>query len=374
MKKDYYDVLGVARSASKAEIKKAYRKLAMKHHPDRNKGADATEKFKEVSEAYAVLSDEKKRAQYDQYGHAGFDQMYTTEDIFRTANMRDFEDIFSGFGFGSPFESMFGSMFGQMFRGGYRSPMKEYGADLETEIEITLEEAAKGIKKEVNYHRSKECSRCKGSGHEPGTTVKQCDTCAGRGQVQKTRRAGPMAFYTVTTCGSCRGEGVIAEKPCRTCGGSRKVSSKEHIKVDVPAGIENGMMLHMGGLGEYGKDGAGGLYVRVCVKPHEQFERDGDDLWIKMPISFPNAALGGDVEVPTLFGKAKLHIPAGTQSHTVFRLKDEGMPRLKEKGKGDEMVRVIIDVPKKLTKKQKKLLKEFEGEKPKKGFLDFGFI
>jgi molecular chaperone DnaJ len=371
-KRDYYEILGVPKGAGKSEIKKAYRKLALKYHPDRSKEPDASEKFKEVSEAYAVLSDDKKRTQYDQYGHAGFDQMYTQEDIFRNADFRDFQDVFRGFGFGaSPFESMFGSMFGDMFRGGYRGRARDIGADLEVEIDIDLKEAAKSVKKDLTYHRSKACSRCEGSGHEPGTKVKQCDGCGGKGQVQQARRAGPMAFYTITTCGRCRGEGMIAEKPCKSCGGSGKASSNEHIKVDIPAGIHHGMRLHLGGLGEYGKDGPGDLYVRVFIKPHERFKRDGDDLWMDMPVSFPKAAIGGDITVPTLFGKAKLHIPSGTQSHTVFRLRDEGMPRLKGRGKGDEMVRVIIEVPKKLTKKQKQLLKEFEGEKPKKGFLGF---
>ncbi|MBU0532861.1 molecular chaperone DnaJ [Candidatus Micrarchaeota archaeon] len=367
MTKDYYEILGIQKNASKDEIKKAYRKLALKYHPDRNSEPDAAEKFKEISEAYAVLSDDKKRVQYDQYGHAGFDQMYTTEDIFRNADFGDFQDIFREFGMGGPF----GNIFGQMFRGGYGRPMKEYGADLEMEIEIDLEEAAKGVKREVTYHRSKACSRCRGSGNEPGTEIKKCDGCNGRGQVQQARRAGPMAFYTVTTCGKCKGEGSIAENPCKNCAGSGKISSNEHIKVDIPAGIHSGMRLHLSGLGEYGKDGPGDLYVRVYTRPHKKFERDGNDLWIDVPISFPKAALGGDITVPTLFGEAKLYIPDGTQSHTVFRLKGEGMTHMKGRGKGDEMVRVIINVPKKLSGKQKKLLKEFEGEKNEKGFLGF---
>jgi molecular chaperone DnaJ len=368
-KRDYYEVLGVQKGAGKDEIKKAYRKLALKFHPDRNKDEGSAEKFKEISEAYAVLSDEKKREQYDQYGHAGFDQMYSREDIFRNANMRDFQDIFQDMGMGGdPFGGIFGSMFGNMFRGG-GGRSRDIGADLEIEVAISLEEAAKGIKKEITYHRSKACKRCSGSGNEPGTKVQQCEACGGRGQVQQARRAGPMAFYTVTTCPKCRGQGKRAEHPCKSCAGSGKQSANEHLKIEIPPGIHSGMRLHMGGLGAYGKDGHGDLYVRVFVQPHERFERDGEDLWVKMPISFPRAALGGDVKVPTLFGHAKLHIPAGTQSHTVFRLRDEGMPRLKGRGKGDEMVRVIVDVPKKLTKKQKELLKEFEGEKPKKGLF-----
>ncbi len=367
-KRDYYEILGIPKNASKDEIKKAYRKLAMKYHPDRNKAPDAAEKFKEISESYAVLSNDQKRAQYDQYGHAGFDRMYSQEDIFRTADFSDFEDLFKGFGF-EPFGGMFGSMFSSMFRGA--GPRGDYGADLEVNVEITLEEAAKGTKKDISYHHSKACSRCNGSGGEPGSGVKTCENCNGNGQVKTTRRAGPMAFYTVTTCSKCRGEGTTVENPCKECKGLGKVSSKEHIKADIPAGIHSGMRLHLRGLGEYGHDAPGDLYVRVFVTEHETFQRDGDNLYINMPISFPRAALGGEIEVPTLFGKAKLRIPAGTQSHTVFRLKDEGMPRLNKSGNGDEMVRVIIEVPKKLSKKQKDLLKEFEGEKPKKGLFGF---
>lgn len=369
-KRDYYEVLGIAKNADKDEIKKAYRKLALKYHPDRNKEPEAAERFKEVSEAYAVLSDEKKRAQYDQYGHAGFDQMYSREDIFRNADFGDFEDIFGGFGGGDPFGGIFGSMFGQMFRG-RGGPSREYGADLETALEISLEEAAKGVKKDISYHRSKACSRCHGSGSEPGSSKSTCPDCHGKGQVQQARRAGPMAFYTVTTCKKCRGEGVFSDNPCKSCSGSGKMSSNEHIKVDIPAGIHSGMRLHLNGLGEYGKDGPGDLYVRAMIKPHKIFERKDDNLYLQMPISFSHAALGDGIEVPTLFGKAKLHIPQGTQSHTVFRLKGEGMPRLRGGGKGDLMVRVVIDVPKKLSKKQKELLKEFEKENGKKGFFGF---
>jgi len=258
-----------------------------------------------------------------------------------------------------------------MFRGGHRGRTKEYGADLETVMEISLEEAAKGAKKDVSYHRSKACSRCKGSRSEPGSTKKTCSTCRGNGQVQQARRAGPMAFYTVTTCRDCRGEGSVVEKPCKSCGGSGKISSNEHIRVDIPPGIQGGMGLRLGGLGEYGPDGPGDLFVKVHVRSHDIFERKGNDLWLDMPISFSRAALGGTVEVPTLFGKAKLRVPAGTASHTVFRLKEEGMPHLNRKTKGDEMVRVVIDVPKKLTKKQKELLRKLDkGYKKKKGLFD----
>jgi len=371
-KRDYYEILGVQKSATGEQIKQAYRKLALQYHPDRNKAPEATERFKEISEAYAVLSDDRKREQYDQYGHAGFDRMYSQEDIFRSADFSDFEDVFRSFGmdpFGGFGGGIFGDIFGRGRRGGGR--MREHGADLETGVEITLEEAAKGLKKDISYHRSKACSRCSGSGSEPGSSRNTCPSCNGRGQVQQARRAGPMAFYTVTTCGKCRGEGNIVEKPCKSCGGSGKASSNEHIKVGIPPGVNNGMRLHLDGLGEYGRDGPGDLYVRVYVKQHGVFERRDDDLYTDAHISFPRAALGGDMEVPTLFGSVKLHIPAGTTSHTVFRLNGEGMPRLGRNGRGDEMVRVLIDVPKKLGQRQKKLLEELENEgaEEKKGMF-----
>ncbi|MFH0884812.1 MAG: molecular chaperone DnaJ [Candidatus Micrarchaeota archaeon] len=375
-KRDYYEVLGVQKDAGKEEIKKAYRRLALEFHPDRNKDKAAEERFKEISEAYAVLSDDSKRAKYDQYGHAGFDQMYSREDIFRNADFSDFEDVFSSFGFGSDpfgvFGSMFGSGFGRGRGGGGRR--REYGADLETAVEITLEEAAKGLKKDISYNRTKACSKCRGTGSEPGSDKTTCGACSGRGQVQQTRRAGPMAFYTVTTCGKCRGEGTIVENPCNSCRGQGKESTNEHIKVSIPAGVQSGMRLRLDELGEYGRDGPGDLFVRIYVKPHALFERDGDNLYLEAPLSFARAALGGEIEVPTLFGKAKLHIPPGTQSHTVFRMKDEGMPRMGHGGRGDELVRVVIEVPKKLNKRQKELLQELETEdkEKKKGF--FGFI
>lgn len=356
-KKDYYEILGISKNASPDEIKKAYRKLAFEHHPDRNKDPGAEARFKEISEAYAVLSDSKKKEQYDQYGHAGFDQMYSQEDIFRSADFSDFQDMFEGFGFGGPFSSMFSGGFGR--RGGRQY---EYGANLETAIEIELEEAAKGVDKEINYSRSKACARCKGNGSEPGNNKKTCNNCQGKGQVQQTRKLGPMSFYTVTTCNKCRGEGSMVEKPCKDCGGTGKSSSKEHIKVTVPAGIHSGMGLRLDDLGEYGRDGPGDLFVKVYVKEHQRFERKEDDLFIEVPINFSKAAIGGKIEVPTLFGKVNLDIPPGTKSHTIFRLKGEGMNRIGRNGKGDELVRVVIDVPKKLTKKQKEALEQFDAE------------
>jgi molecular chaperone DnaJ len=369
-KRDYYEVLGVPKTAGADQIKQAYRKLALEFHPDRNKSPQATEKFKEISEAYAVLSDQNKRAQYDQYGHAGFDQMYSREDIFRSADFSDFEDVFESFGFsGGPFGSIFGSAFSGSGFGGRRGGgrRREYGSDLQADISITLEEAAKGAKKEIDYYHSKACKKCQGSGAESGSSRKTCQSCGGRGQVQQARRMGPMQFYTVTTCPKCHGEGSNLEKPCRVCNGSGNTREHEHINVNIPPGIQSGMRLRLEDLGEFGRDGPGDLYVQVIVKKHERFERKDDDLWIDVPISFSNAALGGDIMIRTLFGEDKLHIPAGTQSHTVFRMRGEGMPKIGKNGKGDMMVRVILDVPKKLTGKQKEILQQFDNEGEKKG-------
>jgi len=375
-KRDYYDILGISKGASKDEIKKAYRKLAFEYHPDRNKSHDATEKFKEISEAYAVLSDDQKRSQYDQYGHAGFDRMYSTEDIFRSANFEDFEDLFGGSG-RSPFGDIFGSFFGSGLGRGSRR--REFGADLETDVEIPLEDAAKGLKKELSIYRTAVCSRCKGSRAEPGSKTSTCNQCRGTGQVQQGRRLGPMQFFTVTTCPKCKGEGSVLEKPCKECAGSGRVRDKEHIKVNIPAGIENGMRIRLEGLGEYGRDGPGDLYVSVYVQQHKLFERKGDELWIEIPIPFSLAALGGKIEVPALFGTVKLSIPPGTQPSTIFKLKEEGMPNIRTGRKGDEMVRVTVEVPKKMSKKQKELIEEFakeSGDDKKKGFWEtmFGFF
>jgi len=371
-KRDYYDILGVARSASKDEIKKAYRKRAFDLHPDRNKSPDAAEKFKELSEAYAVLSDEQKRAQYDQYGHAGFDRMYTQEDIFRSANVEDFEDLFRSAGFGSsPFDDLFGSFFGARPSG--RGRRRDFGSDLETEVEVSLDEAAKGLKKDVSIYRTTVCPRCDGSMAEPGSSAHTCEACRGSGQVQQGRRMGAMSFFTVTTCPKCRGEGVVIDNPCKKCGGTGRARERESIKVGIPAGIESGMRVRLEGLGEYGRDGPGDLYVLVRVKKHRFFERKGDGLWLDIPIPFSIAALGGKIEVPTLYGKVKLSIPAGTQPQTVFRLNGEGMPDIRTGRKGDEMVRVTIEVPKKMTQKQKELIEEFakeSGDSKKKGFWE----
>ncbi len=362
-KRDYYEVLGVEKGASQQKIKKAYRKLAMKYHPDRSKEPDAEKKFKDISEAYAVLSDEKKRAQYDQYGHAGMDQMYSREDIFKGANFNDFEDLFGG---SNPFEDIFSNMFGFGRRRGRTGP------DLETVIEISLQEASEGVKKDISYARNRACEHCGGSGDDPNAGKRTCPTCGGRGQVKKVKRMGPMAFQTVIPCKECKGRGIIAEKPCSECQGKGNHRAKENIKADIPAGIESGMRIHLSGMGEYGPDGPGDLFVRVIVKDHEYFNREGPNLWVEMPVSYTQAVLGDEITVPTLEGKAKLKIPEGTQSHTVFRLSGEGLPFLNQSGRGDEMVRIVINVPKNVNRREIELLKELDEEysKKKKGLFE----
>jgi molecular chaperone DnaJ len=378
-KRDYYEILGVQKNSSPEQIKDAYRKLALQYHPDRNKSPDAEEKFKELSEAYAVLSDREKREAYDRFGHAGFDQRYSEQDIFRGA---DFEQIFRDFGSGSSsFEDVFGSFFagGSPGRGGRR----RRGADLQYEMEITLEEAAKGAEKKLMVGRSDECTDCGGTGSSTKRRV-SCGLCMGTGQVRSTRRMGPFGNFTsIIACEKCGGHGSVPEKACRECGGSGSMQGKTTLSVKIPAGIEDGAYMKMSGVGSYVGGGRGDIYVIIHVTPHEFFERHGDDLYCEVPISFAEAALGASIKVPTIGGTATLKIPSGTQTHTLFRMAGMGMPGPRSGGKGDQLVRVIVTVPEKLTPKQKKLLKEFEGpsgedlrenlENKKKGFFDSMF-
>jgi len=371
--KDYYEVLGVAKNATTDHIKQAYRKLAMKYHPDVNKAQEAEEKFKQISEAYAVLSDEQKRSQYDQFGPEGFSQHYSTEDIFKGAHFEDFEELFRQFSFSGSFGESFGDIFGGGSSGRRSGRRRERGSDLLTEIEISLEEVAQGVKKELEINHSKTCKHCKGSRAEPGSEKKQCDGCRGTGQVQHSRIAGPMRFVTVTTCNKCNGEGSMITSLCKECKGSGKTHEKEKISVNIPEGIDNGMQIRLDGMGEAGRGSSGDLYVRVYVKEHKYFKREDSDLYVDVPVSFTQAVLGDTIEVPTLFGKAKLKIPAGTKSHTLFSLRGEGIPHLRSHGKGDQFVRVLIDIPKNLTVKQKKLVEELDkefGSTKKKGFFD----
>jgi len=362
MKRDYYEILGVQKSASLEEIKKAYRNLALRHHPDRvpdEKKKESEEKFKDISEAYAVLSDSKKRALYDQYGHAGIDQKYTYEDIFKGA---DFSSIFEGlsdFGFGGGlFDEIFGNLGFDVFggrRGTRTARSSRRGRDIQIEIDITLEEAAKGAEKTVSIPRYESCSTCSGSGAKPGTKKTTCPTCKGSGQVAMSSGF----FQMVQTCSQCRGEGSIIKQPCVSCYGQGRVKVTRKLKVKIPAGVNNDSSLRIRAEGEAGTYSKGDLYVLIGVKPHSIFKRDGNDLYTEGSISFIKAALGGEVEIPTLNGKVRMKIPAGTQSGKIFRLKGKGIPDLHGYGKGDEFVIVRIKVPTSLTQQQRKLLEEF---------------
>ncbi len=351
-RRDYYDVLTVSRNASKEDIKNAYRKLALQYHPDRNKSPDAEEKFKEISEAYAVLSDDEKRREYDQFGHAGIDSRYSWDDIFRGV---DFGEIFRdiGFGFGG-----FNNIFDRFFGTGGRYRVSR-GPDLRYDATISLEEAYKGASREIEVPRMEVCKTCGGSGAKPGTRPKRCSRCNGTGQVQHVQEAGFARFVRVESCGTCRGRGTVVEEPCVECVGTGRVRRTRKISIKVPAGIESGSHLRLAGEGEAGESGdqPGDLYVVVHVRPHEFLHRDGDDLIYRAEVGFPHLALGTEIDVPTLDGNARLKIPAGTQSGTVFRLRGRGMPRVRG-GKGDELVEVLVRVPTKLTSRQRELLKE----------------
>ncbi len=358
-KRDYYEVLGVSKNASKDEIKDAYRKLAMQYHPDRNKAADAEDKFKEISEAYAVLSDDQKRRQYDTLGHAGFDQRYTSEDIFRGA---DFETILRdiGFGFGDLFRTFFGGGFGG---GGFRQRSNR-GQDLGYELEITLEEAAKGTEKEIVVPRTEKCNVCDGSGASPGTSVKTCQKCNGIGQVRNMRRNSFLTYVQVTPCSECKGRGTLIESPCKKCHGTGLIKQSRKINVKIPEGIDEGYQLRLRGEGEMAPNGGepGDLYVLVHIARHELFMREGDDLWHVLIIGYPQATLGSEVSVPTLDGPTTVKIKPGTQAGETIRLKGKGMPRFRGYGKGDLLVRVGISVPEKLTAKQRALLEQLAEE------------
>lgn len=352
-KNDYYALLGVDKGASNEELKKAYRKLAVKYHPDKNPGSkEAEEKFKEIAHAYEVLSDPQKRATYDRFG----------AEAFQPGGMGS-PGASGGGGFHDPFDifrEVFGGMSGGGFTGfgGFGQDAPDHsGEDLRYDLEITLEEAASGVEKEIKYKRSGRCSSCNGTGSSKGSSRAKCSTCGGQGQVVASR-----GFFSIRqTCPTCRGSGTIVEKPCAKCHGEGRATEDHHLKVRIPKGVHSGSKLRSTGNGQAGLYGApfGDLYVVLHVKQHELFERDGDDLHCELPIKFTLAALGGSVEIPTLEGKANLKIPAGTQSGTVFRLKEHGMPNLKTQRIGDQLIRIEIEVPKKLTNEQKEKLEAY---------------
>ncbi|MGP8321118.1 MAG: molecular chaperone DnaJ [Methanosarcinaceae archaeon] len=348
-KRDYYEILGVSKDVSEAELKKTYRKLAMKYHPDKNKESDAEDKFKEISEAYAVLSDSEKRSEYDRFGHAGIDGHYSTEDIFRNADF--------GGGLGDIFDMFFG---GGGARHKRQGPMR--GSDLRYDLAIHLKDAAFGIKTEIKVPRAENCDTCGGSGAKKGTKPKSCPTCHGRGQINRVQNTPFGRFMTTTTCNTCHGNGQVIESPCPACKGTGKTKKVRKISVKIPAGADNGMRLKVRGEGESGSPGAppGDLYVVIHVKPHDDFKRVGDDIESEISISFTKAALGAYIMVNTLHGKVKMHVPKGTQTNSVFRLKDKGISHLHGYGQGDQHVKVIIKTPTNLTSEQKHLLEEFD--------------
>lgn len=343
--KDYYKILGVSRNATEEEIKKAYRKLAMQYHPDRNPGdKEAEEKFKLASEAYEVLRDPQKREIYDHYGIEGLKGTGFT-------GFRGFEDIFSTFS--DIFEDFFG--FGTSTR---RRTRPRQGADLRYDLKISFYDAAFGKETEIEIPKNVTCDTCNGTGIKPGTRPVVCPLCKGRGQV--TRSQG---FFTIsTTCSQCHGEGQYIPHPCKECRGAGKVKKKKKIQISIPPGVDSGSKLRIRGEGEEGERGGppGDLYVFIYVEPHEFFTREGDDLVCQVPISFPQAALGAEIEVPTLDGKRTLTIPRGIESGEFLKIKGEGFPRLKGSGRGDLIVQILVKTPKNLTKRQEELLREFE--------------
>ncbi len=370
-KRDYYEVLGVSKGASDDEIRKAHRKLAKKYHPDLNRdNPEAAEKFKELNEAYEVLSDKDKRAKYDQFGFAGVDPNYGAGQG----------------GFGGGFDmgdlgDIFGSFFGGGFGGGStrsRRNAPQRGETLQQRIMLSFEEAAFGCEKEITINRTETCEECGGSGAEPGTSPETCSNCRGSGVVTQTQRTPLGMFQTQGACPNCRGTGKIIRKPCKKCGGAGRVRKSKTLKVNIPAGIDDGQSIQLRGQGGAGVNGgpAGDVIVTISIRPHPIFTREGQDVVCEIPISFAQAALGDTLQVPTIDGKVSYDIPEGTQTGTVFRLKGKGIQNVNGRGRGDQYVRVNIEVPRNLTHRQKELLREFENsttdenQTQRKGFWD----
>lgn len=351
-KRDYYEVLGVSKTSSSDEIKKQYRKLALKFHPDRNQSSDAGEHFKEISEAYGVLSDPEKRKVYDQYGHAGVDGRYSSDDIFQGAGS-DFSDIFGrGGGFDSIFESIFG-------RGGFSS-RQQRGSDLLYETSITLEDVLHGKKMEIELQKEIRCDTCNGTGCKLGTNKKTCTLCNGQGQVRKSRSMGFASFVTVEPCSACKGKGSIIDAPCNECKGNTKKKGNKKISFDIPPGVDSGDYTIPNEGNEIPGGMNGDLIVRIRIQPHSKFKRDGMDIFYDQDVSMIDATLGREIIVPTLDGTEKIKIESGSQPNTIIKLKGKGVPHMNSRGRGDQYVRVVVNIPKKLSKHQKSLLEEFE--------------
>jgi molecular chaperone DnaJ len=370
-KRDYYEILGVSRKADGEEIKRAYRRLAMKYHPDRNNGSDKTDaeaKFKECSEAYEVLSDQHRRARYDQFGHQGVAGQHDFSHM-------DVSDIFS----------MFDEIFGAGFAGGFgagrgagpRTQNRAHrGYDLETQVELTLSEVATGCEKTIEFDKQDRCELCHGSGAKPGTEPIACPQCAGQGRVAQQGFGG--MFRMVTTCPNCRGRGKVIREHCRSCGGSGRQLRKRVVTVKVPAGVHEGQGVRLAGEGEPGENGApaGDLHCYITVRPHPVFSRHNNDLVCQVPISFTTATLGGEIEVPTLKGAERMEVPMGTQHGEVFKLRGKGLPDLRSAKPGDQIVQILIEIPRKLSEKQKQLLRDYAATEDntvlpqRKGFMD----
>ncbi|MBF8296653.1 MAG: Chaperone protein dnaJ [Bacteroidetes bacterium] len=358
-KRDYYDILGVSRSASQEEIKKAYRQMALKYHPDRNPGnKEAEDQFKEAAEAYEVLSDQEKRRRYDQFGHEGMRGVHGRD-------FHDVNDIFSAFGdvFGGGFG---GGIFDEVFGGsgrGRRSARSQHGtagADLKVKLPLTLEEIATGIEKKIKVRKQKKCDVCNGSGAKSGTSTSSCPQCNGSGELRQVSRSMFGQFVNITTCPTCGGEGRIVREPCLNCHGEGRLPGETTIKVSVPAGVAEGNYIPLQGQGNAGQRGGppGDLIVLIEEQPHQYFTRSGDDIIYDLNVSFPMAALGGEIEIPTLTGKAKLVIDAGTPAGRLLRMREKGISHLNGYNRGDQLVRINIWVPSKLTSKEKELLKQ----------------
>ena len=375
-KRDYYEVLGVSKTATDDELKKAYRKLAKQYHPDLNPGdKEAEKKFKEANEAYEVLSDSTKRARYDQFGHVGVDPSYGAGGPdaggfggFGGFDMGDLGDIFEGF---------FGGGFGSSRRANPNAPRR--GGDLQTSCTISFFEACKGVKREISIQRMESCPDCYGSGSEPGHDAQTCPDCHGTGQVRVTQRTPLGSMTSSRPCSRCGGKGKIITNPCKKCNGNGRIRVTKKIEVSIPAGVDDGQTLAVRGQGDSGINGgpAGDLHVTVTVRPDTLFKRDGYDIWCEIPLTYMQAALGDELTVPTIDGKVKYTIPEGTQPGTVFRLRGKGVQNLNGRGRGDQYVEVTVEVPKGLSKAQKEALKNFDklltDEKQytkRKGFFD----
>ncbi len=363
-KRDYYEVLGVSKTASDDEIKKAYRKVAKQYHPDLNPGdATAEAKFKEANEAYEVLSDADKKARYDQYGHAGVDPNF---------GAGGFGGGFGGFGdfdLGDILGSMFGFGGGGFGGGRQQNPnAPRKGSTIQTNVTISFEEAAKGCKKKVNITKVERCTECSGSGAAKGTTPETCQTCGGRGQVQVQQRTAFGVMSSSRQCSACGGKGKIVKTPCQKCHGTGAQSKQQSVEIDIPAGIDDRQSLNVRGGGNSGVNGgpAGDLRVNVNVRPHPFFERDGFDVWCEVTVTYAQAALGDTLYIPTLDGKVKYDLPAGTQPGEVFRFRNRGIQQLSGRGKGDQFVKIVVDVPKNLSTEQKDMLRKFNDSLPNK--------